>query len=737
MAVKSEFQKLIIVANRLPVSVTRDDNGKLAFTPSSGGLATAMSSLDIDPEKRLWIGWPGIASDELTASERTTVTKKLQNFGCYPVYLSADQVANFYSGYANDTIWPLFHYFQNHAQHVPEFWNAYKEVNSVYKQAVIKQATPESLIWIHDYHLMLLPELIRKNLPHSSIGFFLHIPFPSQEIFRLLPQRSEILQGLLGADLIGFHIYDYARHFLSATLRLLGVEHTRGTITLPDRSIKTDAFPLGIDYEKFSSSARRCNKSEVYQTLERIYRGQKVILSVDRLDYSKGIMKRLEAFEVLLEENPQLHKKLTLVVIAVPSRTEVETYKELRDQIELTVSRINGRYSTVDWTPISYQFKNLPFDELIALYTRADIALVTPLRDGMNLVAKEFVASKTSGQGVLILSEMAGAIDELHEAIKVNPNDISSLVRSIKKALRMPLKEQKTRLQSMRTRISRYTVQRWANDFIDELQATKNDQKRSSKQLINEKQLDKMATDFKTANSRKLFLDYDGTLKHFSKDFSGSKTAPSKSLTNLLGKLAALPNTEIYIISGRPHHTMDKWFSNLRINLAAEHGAWIKQNGKWVEADKPADTYKQKTLEIMKRYSDRTPGSKVEEKTAAIVWHYRNVVTELAYTRRNELRRELAAALAKSDIGIYNGNKIIEVKPKQINKGTVVSSALAKKPADFILCIGDDYTDEDMFAALPSRAYSIKVGHGETAAKFKVPSVDASLSLLQTFVRNQ
>ena len=723
-------QKLIIVSNRLPVSVAKE-NGKLVYTSSSGGLATAMSSLDIDPANRIWIGWPGIPSDDLTSADRTKITKKLRQFGCFPVYLTRKQVRNFYSGYANDTIWPLFHYFQSYTQHNSEFWSAYKEVNTVFRNAVIRQAMPDSLIWIHDYHLMLLPRELRKSLPKSAIGFFLHIPFPSYEIFRQLPNRSEILDGLLGADLIGFHIYDYARHFLSSVLRAVGIESKQGTITAEGRTIKTDAFPIGIDYDKFFRAARASQKTEMAKTLYNIYSGQKVILSVDRLDYSKGILKRLEAFELLLKDSPSLIKKVTLVVIAVPSRIEVETYKDLRDAIELTVSRINGTYSTVDWTPISYQFKNLPFEELVALYARADIALVTPLRDGMNLVAKEYIASKFNNLGVLILSEMAGAIDELHEAVKVNPNDIDSIVRSIKKALRMTKKEQRVRILSMKSRISQYTVQRWASDFIGELVEIKKAQAEQNKKVITSSHIGEILTAFNSAKSRTLFLDYDGTLRQFSKDFGSSRTAPPKSLLKILNNLSSQPNTEVCIISGRPHDTLEKWFGDMPINLVAEHGAWIKEDGKWEHKAVSFQDFKKDLLPVLKHYAERTPGARVEEKSSALVWHYRNVPTELAYTRRASLRRDLRKVIDKNELGIYNGNKIIEIKSRHIHKGKIISKALKQHPSEFILCIGDDYTDEDMYRALPEEAYSIKVGYEDTNAKLQIQSVEKVLQLIK------
>jgi trehalose 6-phosphate synthase/phosphatase len=320
---------------------------------------------------------------------------------------------------------------------------------------------------------MLLPGKLRERLPNGIIGFFLHIPFPSYEIFRLLPNRTEIIKGLLGADLVGFHIYDYARHFLSSLLRTMGVESSNGIVTIGDRAIKVDAFPIGIDYEKFANARKDEETAKEIKAVKKHYKDKKIILSMDRLDYTKGILGRLRAFEYFLDNNPKYRQKVVLVMVAVPSRVEVETYQNLKQEMEQTVSRINGKYSTVDWTPISYQFRNLPFPQVAALLTRADVALLTPLRDGMNLVAKEYVATKQKKTGVLILSEMTGAIDEMPEAISVNPNDMNAIARAIVEALEMPEEEQAQKIRTMQKRLSQYTVGRWAQDFIEQLKKTK------------------------------------------------------------------------------------------------------------------------------------------------------------------------------------------------------------------------------------------------------------------------
>lgn len=719
----------IIVSNRLPVSV-RKEHGTLVFQPSSGGLATAMSSLGGNAP-HLWVGWPGIAADDLTAQDKTLIIDRLREFKCYPVFLTRQEIKLFYDGYANSTIWPLFHYFQSYVQFDQGFWAAYKSANERFAAVIARLAQQDGTVWIHDYHLMLLPQLIRKRLPHAAIGFFLHIPFPTFEVFRLLPDRRDILEGLLGADLVGFHTYDYAHYFMSSVRRVLGRQIQSGAVLLDDRTVIVDAFPIGIDYAKFSEAMALPAVLNEAAILEQSYKGKQLILSVDRLDYTKGILERLSAFDQFLEMHPAHHKHVCLVVVAIPSRTEVASYQKLREEIEHSISRINGTYGTADWTPVSYQFKNLPFEQVAALYERADIALVTPLRDGMNLVAKEYVASKQQRTGVLILSEFAGAADELQEAIRVNPNDVSSIVSAMSEALTMPKRAQRQRLQAMQQRIAHYTVQRWADDFAGQLQLARQLRSQQHKAFISETTVRRILTAYAQAAHRTFLLDYDGTLKAFVNTPDPDSAAPSKALCRILQNLAAQPNTDVSLISGRTREALDSWFPHTALTLVAEHGAWIRSQAQWTRGVAVSNTFKGVIRPLLEHYAERTPGALVEEKDFALVWHYRNVPPELAYARNLSLKHELRNALAGTGIGIFDGNKVVEIKPFSIQKGTIVHTLLDNRPADFILSAGDDYTDEDMFTALPADAYSIKVGAGSSHARFQIASVPALLSLLR------
>jgi trehalose 6-phosphate synthase/phosphatase len=678
----------------------------------------------------VWIGWRGIPSDDLTTTDKRIIAKELKKYQCAPVFLTRKQVEGYYDGYANATIWPLFHYFHHHAVFNQSYWESYQQVNKVFEKAVMRHADPGATIWIHDYHLMPLPRLLKKELPDSSIGFFLHIPFPSYEIFRLLPNRAELLKGLLGADLIGFHTYDYVRHFASSVLQVLGYGSEMGVITAGNRTVVADVFPIGIDYQKFVTSLQEPSVKTEIQQLDERYKGQQLVVSVDRLDYSKGITERLEAFDAFLEKHPKYHKKVSLMVIAVPSRTDVSTYKQLRDTIELTVSRINGKYATMEWSPISYQYKNLPFEQIVALYAAADVALVTPLRDGMNLVAKEYVASKQSRNGVLILSEMAGATHELPEAIKINPYDMAAIVHALEEALKMPVIEQKRAMHGMQGRISHYSVTRWANDFIKQLNRAQAQAKESRRRNLDGVTQQQLFDTYATAEKRLFLLDYDGTLHSYTSSHLANAARPSPALRRLLSRLAADPRNTVCIISGRDRATLRDWFGNLPLNLVAEHGAWIYRDRQWIKTEGSFDEYKQKLWKPLIEYVERTPGATIEEKDFSLVWHYRGVAPELAYLRNTNLKHDLALLLTDTDIGIFEGNKILEIKPRNIRKSIKAQEFITDVAPDFVLCAGDDFTDEDMFEVMPESAWTIKVGPGVTQAKYHINSVDDMITLL-------
>jgi len=470
--------RLLVVANRLPLNTTRKA-GELHFRPSPGGLAVGLSSLPESCE-RLWLGWPGVTNEKLKVEEKHQIIERLAAEDCHPVFLSRRQMEGYYQGFCNKIIWPLFHYFPRRVVYEARFWKTYKQVNEAFCDEVMKTTKPGDCIWVHDYQLMLLPQLLRERLPDSEIGFFLHIPWPSFELFRLLPWREEILTGLLGADLIGFHTYDYVRHFFSSVSRITGLEHMLGNVSVANRVVKVDAFPMGIDYEKYSRAIEDPGVEKQAAKIRKKIGDRQIILSIDRLDYSKGIIERLEAFDLFLSENPQYRGAVTLIMVAVPTRTGVEAYRELRSRLEQMVGRINGEYGTMGYVPVWYLYRSLPFAELTALYNVSDVALVTPLRDGMNLIAKEFVAAKADMPGVLIISEMTGAASELGEALVVNSCNKDAMIDAIKQALKMPPLEQLERNKVMQERLRRYGISRWSQDFLDALSDIKKTQEEMS-----------------------------------------------------------------------------------------------------------------------------------------------------------------------------------------------------------------------------------------------------------------
>ncbi|MDT8358366.1 MAG: bifunctional alpha,alpha-trehalose-phosphate synthase (UDP-forming)/trehalose-phosphatase [Methanomicrobiaceae archaeon] len=430
------LQRNLIVSNRLPVTVEIGEDGDYSYQRSIGGLAIGLGSI-YQSYQGAWIGWPGILMEGETGEQARAIEDRLREEHCYPIFLSRKEFEGYYNGFSNRTIWPLFHYFTHYTVFDPRFWEDYVRVNRKFADRVAEFAAEEDTIWIHDYHLMLLPGMLRERLPDASIGFFLHIPFPSYEIFRLLFCRREILEGLLGADLVGFHTFEYVNHFLKSVARILGRDHENTVIKLHDRPVRVDAFPMGIDYERFRTAV---HSPEVESERERIRsdtgRGR-VILSFDRMDYTKGIPQRLEMFYWFLKEHPEYRGETTLIVVAVPSRTGISHYRQLKRRVDRLVGQINGEFGTLEWTPVRYMNQFLPFSTLVALYSMADVALVTPLRDGMNLMAKEYLACKEGGNGALILSEFAGAAGELSEAVIVNPHDTGRYMAGLEQALSM------------------------------------------------------------------------------------------------------------------------------------------------------------------------------------------------------------------------------------------------------------------------------------------------------------
>ncbi|MEO5909783.1 MAG: bifunctional alpha,alpha-trehalose-phosphate synthase (UDP-forming)/trehalose-phosphatase [Pelobium sp.] len=718
------MSKKIIVSNRLPVKITKE-NEAYEFRISEGGLATGLGSVYKDGDN-VWVGWSGL---EVPEEDRGFINSELKKENLSPVYLTEQEIQYYYEGFSNETLWPIFHYVSTYAQYEQHYWDYYQQVNIKFRDAVLALAEPGDIIWIHDYQLLLLPQLIRAVLPDVTIGFFQHIPFPSFELFRLIPWRAELLNGMLGADLIGFHTYDDVRHFTSSATRILPIQTTANTIHQDDRNITVDAFPMGIDNEKFNALSVHPEVLKQKEDYNAIFGDTKIILSIDRLDYSKGILQRLMAFDIVLAQNQDYMEKVSLHMIVVPSRDTIPQYRDLRDDIDKLVGNINSRYRTSSWHPIHYFYRSFPVETLSALYSRADICLVTPMRDGMNLVSKEFIASKADETGVLILSEMAGASKELIEALIVNPNNLGEMYRAIVQALEMPVEEQKLRMHSLRDTVKKFDINHWVKIFMDQLAEVKAHERSRIAKHVSDELRNQFKTKMDNSKNRVLFLDYDGTMVNFNAD--PLKASPDEELYGLINKLNDDDRNHLVIISGRKHETLGEWFGHLAIDMIAEHGAWSRSKfGAWEERPNLSDRWKMSVRPMLESYCDRTPGSFIEEKKFSLAWHYRKAEKGLGELRANELISNMRYLTREKGLQLLPGNKVVEIKNSEINKGKAALNYIHGKGFDFILAMGDDHTDEDIFESLPDNAVTIKVGSSVSEAKYYLRSVEEVRQLL-------
>jgi trehalose 6-phosphate synthase/phosphatase len=727
------MNRILIVSNRLPVTV-KTDGDAVRVVPSAGGLATGLSG----PHKKsggLWIGWPGDVS-KLDDEKRRGLDEHLTELRTAPVYLTTDEVTRFYDGFSNGVLWPLFHYLLELIPIDSHDWQAYQAANERFADVVASHYQPGDVIWVHDYQLCLLPGLLRQRIPDAKIGFFLHIPFPSTEVFRTLPWRDAILEGLLGADLVGFHTFSYLRHFTTSLLRILGVESNVDRVTYDGRDIRLGVFPMGVDVADFATLAASEDVREETKSIREQGSETKLFLGIDRLDYTKGIPRRLMAIERLLEREPSLRGKVRLVQLAVPSRTNVDAYNDFRRTVDEIVGRVNGRYGTVNWTPIQYLYRSLSPRHVAAFYKAADAMVVTPLRDGMNLVAKEFVACRDDEDGVLILSEFAGAAAELGEALLVNPYDIDAMAATMKHAIEMEPEERRARMQGLRRRVAAYDVHRWANTFLEEL--ARPHEVDESRVARRQEGVAKLTMTFVAQAGRAselvLLLDYDGTLVPFA--VQPHLARPDPELMALLKALTARPKTRVHIVSGRGRDQLEGWFGELPLALHAEHGFWSRESpaGSWSSLTELPGEWKGQARRIFDAFAARTPGALVEEKAASLAWHYRMADREFGSLQSKELLLHLANAFSNAPVEVIKGEKVIEIRPHGVNKGVVARRVIAQSPDACILALGDDRTDEDIFAALPETAFTVHVGRGQTRAQYRVIHPSAARALLRAIL---
>ena len=716
-----ERMRLVVVSNRLPLTARRVGD-RWRSEPSSGGLVAALGPLMRQTDGE-WIGWPGEASSDDPDGHRRLVANWRRRHRLVAVDLPATISSAFYDGYANDTLWPLLHAFPTLVSFDPASWVAYGDANQRFADTVATRLQPGDLVWVHDYQLMLVPALLRQADPEVRVGYFLHIPFPSSEVFRILPQREALLRGLLGADVIGFQTHEHLHNFRRSLQYVLGLESQMDSVDVDGRSVRMQAFPIGVVASEWDELMANERVRRRVDQLRSRHRGRRLVVAIDRLDYTKGIPERLRALRRLLRASPARRATVTLVQVAIPTRERVPLYQELRREVSELVGEINGEFGTPDWTPIVYLRRSIPRPELAALYAAADVAWVTPLRDGMNLVAKEYVVCRGDGAGALILSEFAGAAAGMAEAIRVNPYDEDGMVETLERALDMSLEEQRERMSGLGARVRRDDAVAWSDRFLGTLREAVAPEARDRGPKVEPLRVSTLLAAWRAAASRFVYLDYDGTLVPIAQRPQDAR--PDAALAHDLSRLCAQPGTSVVLVSGRGRHALERWFGHVEgIWIAAEHGALVKpaDTDEWSPLHPGTDSaWMGRVRSVLDHYTALAPGSLIEEKEYSIAWHYRLVDTEFGEWLANDVASALDGATAGTDLAVLRGRKVIEVRFAWATKGELFARVSAQNPdPELILAAGDDRTDEDLFERLSPGAWSIHVGPPPTRARYGV-----------------
>ncbi|MWB98261.1 bifunctional alpha,alpha-trehalose-phosphate synthase (UDP-forming)/trehalose-phosphatase [Agromyces sp. MMS17-SY077] len=709
------------MSNRLPVDHVVDEHGADGWKVSPGGLVTALEPV-MREAGGAWIGWAGVADQEFDPFEHDGIT-------LVPVPLSEDEVQDYYEGFSNDTLWPLYHDVIAPPSFHREWWDAYVRVNRRFAEAAARVASRGAVVWVQDYQLQLVPKMLREARPDLVIGFFDHIPFPAYGIYSQLPWRRQVIDGLLGADVIGFQRTADAGNFGRAVRRLFGYTTRGNVIEVPDgaggvRRVIHRAFPISIDANAFESLARRPDVQErARQIRESLGNPETILLGVDRLDYTKGIRHRLKAFGELLNEGRLEVEHATLIQVASPSRERVETYMQLRDEIELTVGRLNGDQSTIGHQAVAYLHHGYPREEMAALYLAADVMLVTALRDGMNLVAKEYVACRFDNDGALVLSEFAGASDELKQAVLVNPHDIEGLKDAIIEAVEMPKKERARRMRALRRRVTEHDVARWSASFLEALTGAGVIPAGVSEPLQEAAQ--------RLAGAERLLvaLDFDGTLSPHVDDPEDAR--PTPAAVAAIERLAELPDTRVALVSGRALESLRRVADPAPgVLLSGSHGVELQLDDQGPTLDLlDAELADLAELQrIVDELADGVEGARAERKPAGVALHTRQMPPAEGAALQREARNRLHEALPH--LTVRDGKNVLEFAVRPADKGDAVRRLRQHIGADAVLYVGDDVTDEDAFAALESDDVGVKVGVGKSLAWHRLKSVDDVATLL-------
>ncbi|MET4157763.1 bifunctional alpha,alpha-trehalose-phosphate synthase (UDP-forming)/trehalose-phosphatase [Agromyces sp. PvR057] len=718
---------MIVVSNRLPVDYEEQPDGSVGWKSSPGGLVTALEPV-MRAADGAWIGWAGVADREFEPFEHDGIS-------IIPVPLSESELEEYYEGFSNDTLWPLYHDVIAPPSFHREWWDAYVRVNRRFAEAAARAASDGAVVWVQDYQLQLVPRMLREARPDLVIGFFNHIPFPAYGIYSQLPWRRQVIDGLLGADVIGFQRVADAGNFSRAVRRLYGYR-THGTVidvpitdtTTPDadvRRVVARAFPISIDAAGFEEMARRPEvQARATEIRASLGNPETIILGVDRLDYTKGIRHRMKAFGELLRDGRLQVEDVTLVQVASPSRERVETYRQLRDEIELTVGRLNGDHATLGHQAIAYLHHGYPREEMVALYLAADVMLVTALRDGMNLVAKEYVACRFDGDGVLVLSEFAGASDELRQAVLVNPHDIEGLKDAIVEAVRMPRRERTRRMRALRRRVLDNDVAKWSASFLETLTGAG-----IIKPGITEP-LERAIEELASTERLLVALDFDGTLAPLV-DRPDDARATERARA-AMARLVAAPDTRVALVSGRALESLGHVAEpGDGVLLSGSHGVELKLDTGAITLDlRDAEVLKLEQLtRIIEQVADGVDGARVERKPAGLALHTRGLTSTAATAVQATARERVAEALA--GVTVRTGKSVIEFAVRSTDKGESFIRLRQHARATAALYVGDDVTDEDAFASLEDGDIGVKVGQGKSIAPYRVRNPDDVAELLE------
>ncbi|XP_057541745.1 probable alpha,alpha-trehalose-phosphate synthase [UDP-forming] 9 [Amaranthus tricolor] len=774
-------ERKIIVANMLPVNASKDsETGKWCFTLDEDSILLQLKNGLAPNTEVIYIGSLKV---DIDTNEQDEVSQRLlKEFKCVPTFLPQELQKNYYHGYCKQYLWPLFHYMlpmcPDHGDRFDRsLWQTYVSANKIFADKVMEVINPEDdYVWVHDYHLMVLPTFLRKRFYRVKLGFFLHSPFPSSEIYRTLPVRDEILRGLLNCDLVGFHTFDYARHFLSCCSRMLGLDYAskRGHIGLDyfGRTVYIKILPIGIHLGHITSVLDLPCTSVKAKEVQEQYKGKKVIVGIDDMDIFKGISLKMLAVEHLLRQNPEFLGKLVLIQIINPARSSGKDVQETQRETYLIAKRINETYGSTDYKPIVIIDRPVPRFEKSAYYAVAECCLVNAVRDGMNLVPYKYIVCRqgtpaldealgikpdTPHTSMLVVSEFIGCSPSLSGAIRVNPWDMDAVAEALNLALTMPITEKQLRHEKHYKYVSSHDVAYWAKSFVQDLErACQNHYDKrcwgfglglsfrivSLSPSFRKLNVDYIVSAYRRTSRRLIFLDYDGTLV----SQSGMNKCPSPEVISVLNALCNDPKNTVFIVSGRGRNQLGEWLSPCQLlGIAAEHGYFLRWNkaADW-ECNTAELDWKEIVEPIMRSYTEATDGSSIEPKESGLVWHHQDADPDFGSWQAMELMDHLENVLANEPAAVTRGHNIVEVKPQGVSKGLVVEKVISMltddgKP-DFLMCIGDDRSDEDMFESLlksstPSSAklseiLCCTVGQKPSKAKYYLDDTTDVLRLL-------